>query len=99
MTQQPTRTRSKEYARIIPTKEQLAYAARRQAQLEARQQADPSYSGHYAGIHPENRPDSSQDLIPVPFDDEDYAIEEDESYYTTRLPTSTRRYQGYSVSP
>jgi hypothetical protein len=30
--------------------------------------------------------------------DED-ELEEDESYYTTRLPTSARRYQGYSVSP
>src|SRR5215471_4495206 len=29
----------------------------------------------------------------------EYDIEEDESYYTTRLPTSSRRYQGYSVSP
>jgi hypothetical protein len=26
-------------------------------------------------------------------------LEEDESYYMTRLPTSARRYQGYSVSP
>ncbi len=35
--------------RQIPTKEQLEYAARRQAQYEA----DPSYSGHSAGLHPE----------------------------------------------
>ncbi len=36
--------------RQIPTKEQLEYAARRQAQYEA----DPSYSGHSAGLHPDH---------------------------------------------
>jgi hypothetical protein len=30
---------------------------------------------------------------------DDYELEEDESYYTTRLPTSARRYQDYQVSP
>jgi hypothetical protein len=80
----------------IPTREQ--------------READPSYSGHSAGIHPENQPFMSQELThsnrgrnmaatrtPETFDIEgEYELEEDESYYDTRLPTSTRRYQ---VSP
>ena len=85
MTQQPG-LRSREYVRKLPrlTQEQIIAAARKQAQ----QEADPSYSGHYAGMHPEHRPYMTDD-----------EIEEDESYYTTKLPTSARRYQGYSVSP
>ncbi len=96
-------------ARNIPTREQLSQAARRQAQYEANVEADPSYNGHQAGIHPEHRPNLSTELsqsrtgksiqtrAPVTFDAEgEYDLEEDESYYTTRLPTSTRRYQ---VSP
>lgn len=43
--------------------------------------ANPHYSGHGSGIHPENQPFDSTDL------------EEDERYYTTRQPTSARRYQ------
>src|SRR5205809_663734 len=79
--------------RKIPTKEQVEYAARRQAQYEA----DPSYSGHSANIHPEHRPFDSQELAYTTFDDEsEYEIEEDEKYYRTRLPTSSRRYH---VSP
>jgi hypothetical protein len=42
--------------------------------------ANPHYSGHSAGIHPENQPFISGDL------------EEDDSYYETRRPTSSRRY-------
>jgi len=78
--------------RKIPTREQL--------------EADPSYSGHQAGIHPVHRPYSSTELshsragkraastqTPVTFDAEgEYELEEDESYYATRLPTSARRY-------
>jgi hypothetical protein len=82
MTQQQTRLRSKEDVRKIPTKEQVAYAARRQAM----QQADSSYSGHHAGMHPEHQP----------YVGNDYELVEDDAYYDTRLPTSTRRYQ---VSP
>jgi hypothetical protein len=78
--------------RKIPTPEQRAAAARRQAQYEAAmQEADPSYSGHKAGIEPEHRPFDSQQLTQG-----DYELEEDEAYYRTRLPTSSRRYQ---VSP
>ena len=77
----------KEYVRKLPrlTQEQIIQESRQQAIHEA----DPSYSGHFAGIHPEHRPY-------VTNDDE---IEEDESYYNTRLPTSSRRYQGYAISP
>ncbi len=85
MTQQPG-LRSKEYVRKLPrlTQEQIIAASRKQA----RQEADPSYIGHDAGMHPEHQPYMTDD-----------ELEADESYYTTRLPTSTRRYQGYSVSP
>ena len=81
--------------RQIPTKEQLEYAARRQAQYEA----DPSYSGHSAGLHPEHKPYISTDLSHKPASfhvDANYELEEDDAYYDTRLPTSSRRYQ---VSP
>src|SRR5436190_16980448 len=81
--------------RKIPTKQQLGYAARRQAM----QEADPSYSGHSAGLHPEHKPYISTDLSHKPASfhvDADYELEEDDEYYQTRLPTSSRR---YSVSP
>jgi hypothetical protein len=91
--------------RKIPTKEQLEYSVRRQAQYEA----DPSYIGHSAGLHPEHKPyistglshsragRSTQTRAPVSFDAEgEYEIEEDEAYYRTQLPTSSRRYQ---ISP
>ncbi len=85
-------------------------AAYRQAAYEA---ADQGYTGHDAGLHPENRPFQSTDLTPGSVKrasgrtnapatlshDEAYELEEDESYYTTRLPTSARRYRAYHVSP
>ncbi len=104
-------------ARNIPTREQRQAAARRQAQQQAHfehyeaeaEEADPSYEGHFAGVHPEHRPALSGPLsplstgrgahtrapVPVEAEGED-ALEEDERYYTTRLPTSARR---YPVSP
>src|SRR6266567_864742 len=76
-------------ARKIPTREQLTTAARRQAAYEASiQEADPSYSGHNASIHPEHRPFDSQQLTQG-----DYELEEDEEYYATRPHSSVRRYQ------
>ena len=71
------------------TQKQIMAQIRRQAAPETEEEADPSYGGHFAGIHPEHRPSLSAD-------DE---LEEDEQYYTTRLPTSARRYQGYDLSP
>jgi hypothetical protein len=79
----------------------------------ASEEADPSYTGHQAGLHPDNRPFQSSDLTlsrvgrrsestntPVTLDAEgEYDIEEDERYYGTRPPTSARRYQEYHVSP
>ncbi len=43
--------------------------------------SNPHYAGHSAGIHPENSPDFYSD-----------DLEEDDAYYETRIPTSTRRY-------
>ena len=55
------------------------------------------FNSYSANIHPEHRPFDSQELAYTTFDDEsEYEIEEDEKYYRTRLPTSSRRYQ---VSP
>src|SRR5436305_1666998 len=90
--------------RKIPTREPKEQTDRRQAMNE---EADPSYTGHDAGLHPEHRPYVSTDLshsragkrnpsthTPVTFDAEgEYDLEEDERYYNTQLPTSARRYQ------
>jgi hypothetical protein len=43
--------------------------------------SNPNRAGHYAGFHPEDQPFISTEL------------EEDESYYMTRKPTSAVRYQ------
>src|SRR5437867_331135 len=56
--------------------QQGAYPVQRRASMPA----NPHYSGHSAGIHPEDQPFISTDL------------EDDDSYYTTRQPTSARRY-------
>src|SRR6266496_3868688 len=43
---------------------------------------------------------SKQQYVPQQLDAEgEYELEEDEAYYDTRLPTSSRRYQGYEISP
>ena len=72
-------------ARQIPTRDQILAAARRQAAYEA---ADESYSGHSAGLHPEHRPTATDQP-----NQNEYELEEDERYYTTRPHTSTRRYR------
>jgi hypothetical protein len=89
-------------ARHNPTKEQLEAAARQQAIHEA----DPSYTGQQAGIHPEHRQYITDERNPrtrtrvnVPVTADDYDLEEDDAYYQTRPPTSSRRYQGFEVSP
>lgn len=61
-------------------KQQGAYPIQR-ASRHPNFPANQHYSGHSAGIHPEDQPFISSDL------------EEDDSYYETRPPTSTRRYQ------
>lgn len=56
---------------------------------EQQQNRSVNNGGDFAGIHPEHR-------LSLTADDE---LEEDEQYYTTRLPTSARRYQEYGLSP
>lgn len=99
---------NRQYARRLPRLTQQKTVA--QARQQAIHEADPGYCGHSAGIHPENQPFISEDLThssigrnasaihaPVPLKAEaEYEIEEDDSYYTTRLPSSARR---YPVSP
>jgi hypothetical protein len=91
--------------RKIPTREQLAEAARRQAAYEADGEADPSYSGHSAGIHPAHRPYLTDERKQRARANANVSLadgsdlEEGDEYYQTRLPTSTRRYQGYEISP
>src|SRR6266702_1731208 len=99
-----TYNRERRPVRKIPTREQLEAAARRQAAYEAAlQDSDPSYSGHFAGIHPEHRPTSTDEQNPrtregVTFDAEgEYELEEDEQYYVTRPHSSVRRYQGVPI--
>ncbi len=58
-------------------KQQQAYPIKRRANLPA----SPHNFGHSAGIHGEDQPYMSDDLI------------DDESYYVTRPPTSAKRYQ------
>src|SRR5712691_4211401 len=78
--------------RKIPTKEQLEATARRQAAYEeSQQEADPSYSGHSAGIHPEHRPritdertSRTRTSASVPVIAANYDLEEDDAYYQTR---------------
>ncbi len=50
------------------------------ARTQARVPANPHRTGHYAGLHPEDQPYHSDDL------------EEDESYYPARQPSSAIRY-------
>jgi hypothetical protein len=88
-------------ARHIPAREQLEAAARRQSQYEAAiEEADQSYSGHSAGIHPEHRPSITDERKPrtrantrVSVVADDNELEEDDEYYTTRSHSSARRYQ------
>ncbi len=81
------------------SQQQLIAAAHRQAVYEADVEADPSYSGHSAGIHPEHRPYTTDERnqrtrgnasVPVVAGGDE--LEEDDTYYQTRLPTSARRY-------
>jgi hypothetical protein len=86
----------------IPTREQLEAAARRQAAHEADVEADPSYSGHTAGIHSEHRPYLTDERNPrtrasLPVVADDYDLEEDDEYYTTRSHSSARHYQGMPI--
>ena len=97
--QQSGLVKKSQYSRRLPplTQRQLIAAARRQAAYEAEiQETDPSYSGHSAGI--EQRPYTTDERNPrtsasIPVVADDYELEEENAYYQTRLPTSSRRYQ------
>jgi hypothetical protein len=101
--QQSGLVKKSQYSRQLPplTQQQRIAAARRRAAYEAdMQEADPSYSGHSVGIHPEHKPYITDERnprtrtrgnVPVPVDE--YDLEEDDAYYQNRLPTSARRYQ------
>ncbi len=84
--------------RRIPTKEQIAHRYTRTKNQSKQQyipqqfEADPSYSGHKAGIHPEHRPYLTDEQ-----NQGDYELEEDEQYYVTRPHSSVRRYQGVPI--
>ncbi|HVB23826.1 MAG TPA: hypothetical protein VNG51_17955 [Ktedonobacteraceae bacterium] len=54
---------------------------RRATATQSYTSANPHKAGHYSGIHPEDRPYQSTEL------------EDDDSYYQVRTPTSARRYQ------
>lgn len=82
--------------KLKPGYQQDAY---RQAMAEA----SPLGTGHYAGLHPENRPYMSEDLQPISRKGQSQValanddLEEDDRYYSTRPPTSARRYT--SIAP
>jgi hypothetical protein len=92
-------------------REQIAFEYRQGTQhrnvqklpLRTNHEADNTYAGHQAGIHPEHQPYVSEDLTQsrtgrnAPLNS-DYQLEEDDSYYITRPHTSSRRYNGSPVA-
>jgi hypothetical protein len=82
----------------LTTREQIAHRYRRigkqgkQQYIPPQQTASRHHVGHYAGFHPEDTPYISEDLKPGSAVADNYALEEDDAYYQTRLPTSSRRY-------
>jgi hypothetical protein len=85
--------------RNIPTREQIAHHYSRtgngskQHYIPPQQEASRHRVGHYAGFHPEDQPYITGDMQQGVVVADDYEVEEDDAYYQTRLPTSTRRYQ------
>jgi hypothetical protein len=86
-------------ARKIPTHEQIAHHYTRagntgkQQYIPQEQEASRHRVGHYAGFHPEDTPYMSGDMQHGVVVADDYEMEDDDAYYQTRLPTSSRRYQ------
>lgn len=86
-------------ARQLPTHEQIAHRYTRAGKGSKQQYIPPQLEasrhrvGHYAGFHPEDTPYLSGDMQHGAVGADDYALEEDDVYYETRLPTSSRRYQ------
>ncbi len=86
-------------ARKIPTQEQIAHRYTRagytskQQYIPPHQEASRHRVGHYAGFHPEDQPYLTGDMQHGGVVADDYEVEDDDAYYQTRLPTSSRRYQ------
>ncbi len=86
-------------ARKIPTKEQIAHHYTRTGKQEKQQYIPPQHEasrhrvGHQAGLHPEDTPYLTGDMQQGTVIAGDYELEDDDAYYQTRLPTSSRRYQ------
>lgn len=86
--------------RKIPTREQIAHSStrtgNRSKQQNIPQQAASRHRiGHETGLHPEDQRYLTGDMHVA----DEYELEEDDTYYPTRPPTSSIRYQGYEVSP
>ncbi len=83
----------------MTTREQIAHRYRKignqgkQQYIPPQQTASRHYAGHYAGFHPEDTPFISGDIKPEGSVVEDEELEEDDTYYQTRMPTSSKRYQ------
>ena len=81
------------------TREQIAQRYTRtgkqnkQQIIPSQQEASRHRVGHQAGLHPEDQPYLTRDTQQGFVVEDDYEIEEDNAYYQTRLPTSSRRYQ------
>jgi hypothetical protein len=86
-------------ARHIPTREQIAHHYTRagtpgkQQYIPPQREASRHRVGHQAGLHPEDQPYITGDMQQGLVDADDFDLEEDDAYYQTRLPTSSRRYQ------
>jgi len=61
--------------------------------MPLQQEASRHREGHQAGLHPEDQPYLTRDTQQEVVVGDEYDIEEDNAYYQTRLPTSSRRYQ------
>jgi hypothetical protein len=85
-------------ARKIPTQEQIAHHYTRagntgnQQYIPPQQEASRHRVGHYAGFHPEDTPYLTGEMQQGVDIADEYALEDDDAYYQTRLPTSSRRY-------
>jgi hypothetical protein len=91
-------------ARRIPTQEQIAHRYTRAGKGSKQQYIPPQHEasrhrvGHYAGFHPEDTPYLTGDMQHGSVVADDCDLEDDDAYYETRLPTSSRRYQGVPIA-
>jgi hypothetical protein len=88
-------------ARKLPPREQIAHHYTRsdkQQYIPPQHEASQHRAGHYAGFHPEDQPYITGDMQQGVIVADDNDLEEDDGYYQTRLPTSSRRYQGVPIA-